>query len=172
MEEVGQVKFERRADFGNDPITSPSVLASSEIFQSGLKSENGDCKPNPLIMEINDEQQPSKPTLSNHQDPKRNTEVETTKISNTKSTVSAKLSNGDSLMSPASVSIEEPRVPPTPSTCFQFQADVRKLEKDTGVLFQYLSQLDPSTIPNLLKDQLDTDLLLSVINCFEKYLTR
>ena len=66
----------------------------------------------------------------------------------------------------ARVSAEQSLIPPPPHTCFQFQADVRKLKSHCNALYQYLLQIQPVEIPTLLKDQLDTDMLCTILNCF------
>ena len=53
-----------------------------------------------------------------------------------------------------------------PTTCFQFQADIRKLKSCPNDLFNYLLSLEVDRIPTLLKEQLDTDMLFNIINCF------
>jgi len=60
-------------------------------------------------------------------------------------------------------------IPPPASTCFQFQADVRKLQSDLESLYHYLLQLDVFNLSSMLKDQLDTDLLLTIIKCFHEH---
>ena len=63
------------------------------------------------------------------------------------------------------------KVPSVPNTCFQFQADVKKLQPNTKILYQYLLQLNVSCLSCLLKDQLDTDLLLMIIKCFNEHVS-
>ncbi|XP_039249953.2 RNA polymerase II-associated protein 3-like [Styela clava] len=57
-------------------------------------------------------------------------------------------------------------LPPCPTTSFQFQAQVKKLMNVPGILYQYMLQISPSQIPGLLKEQLETETLMPVLNCF------
>lgn len=60
-------------------------------------------------------------------------------------------------------------IPPSPKTCYQLQADVKKIKGNSDLMFQYLKQIIPESLPSLLKDQLDADILSPVIQCFKEF---
>ncbi|CAK8690561.1 unnamed protein product [Clavelina lepadiformis] len=62
----------------------------------------------------------------------------------------------------------KPTIPALPTTCFQFQADVKKLHFYPLLLCEYLKQLDPKNIRNLLKDQLETEILVDIVKSFNE----
>ena len=85
------------------------------------------------------------------------------------STISIKKHCANTNSAPLPLLKEKLIIPPPASTCFQLQADIRKLQSDAEALHRYLLQLDFKNLSSLLKDQLDTDLLLMIIKCFHEH---
>lgn len=74
------------------------------------------------------------------------------------------LTNGHSLC-PAQM--KSPQIPSCPTTSFQFQAHVKALGNNLSELYTYLLQITPESIPSLLKQQLETETLVSVMKCLQ-----
>lgn len=58
-------------------------------------------------------------------------------------------------------------IPACPTTSFQFQAHVKALGSNLSDLYSYLLQITPESIPSLLKQQLETETLVSVVKCLK-----
>merc|ERR1712136_152376 len=60
-------------------------------------------------------------------------------------------------------------IPPAPTTALQFQTDLNKLLKsESSKALLYLAQISPKNFPKIIKNMLDTDLVMAIINTIKQ----
>jgi tetratricopeptide (TPR) repeat protein len=62
-----------------------------------------------------------------------------------------------------------PRVPPAPSTSYQFQADWKVLRNSREQFYQYLRQINPASYSKLFGEFLDADVLMKIMHTLRDF---
>ncbi|XP_046444270.1 RNA polymerase II-associated protein 3-like isoform X1 [Daphnia pulex] len=54
-------------------------------------------------------------------------------------------------------------IPPSPKNCIQFYQDWTRLDQNSDLQYQYLKQINPTKLPDLFRESLETDILGGII---------
>lgn len=166
--EVEEIGFDG-VETGKVMNTEYNDLNISEISvdlptSPSIKEVPVDTSPKENSKNLIEEMKPDSHMVNNNPNTTRST-IKVKTSENTNTPVSGKIMTNGHSSSPMPTAHRE--IPARPTTSFQFQAHVKGLSNNLSNLYRYLLQITPQIIPSLLKQQLETETLVSVMRCLK-----